>query len=265
MQVRSEPRSRWAIPVWLSLLAVSILINYVDRGNLAVAGPLLKDELHISNTQIGVLITAFFWTYTVVLAFSGWIVDRFDVNWILAGGFVLWSTSHCADRPCSHVRVAAVARMLLGIGESVAFPSYGKIIALNVPQQHRGTANAMITSGMSLGPAIGHFRSVASRWSTMAGVRSLLPSGWSACFGFCPGFITSRRTRLTAFASAPRCPWWRSCGRTELLGRVVGPLLQQLSLLLHGRVAADVPGTRTSPHHAANGQAKPRSTTLRSP
>jgi len=46
----------------LGLLAVSILINYVDRGNLAVAAPLLKDELRISATQIGVLITAFFWT-----------------------------------------------------------------------------------------------------------------------------------------------------------------------------------------------------------
>lgn len=157
MQVGSEPRSRWAIPVWLSLLAVSILINYVDRGNLAVAGPLLKDELHISNTQIGVLITAFFWTYTVVLAFSGWIVDRFDVNWILAGGFVLWSTATALTGLAHTFALLLAARMLLGIGESVAFPSYGKIIALNVPQQHRGTANAMIMSGMSLGPAIGTF------------------------------------------------------------------------------------------------------------
>ena len=69
-------RSRSALPILLGLLAASILINYVDRGNLAVAAPLLKDELHLSTTQIGILISAFFWTYTAVMAVSGWIVDR---------------------------------------------------------------------------------------------------------------------------------------------------------------------------------------------
>lgn len=157
MQVRSEPSSRWAIPVWLSLLAVSILINYVDRGNLAVAAPLLKDELRISTTQIGVLITAFFWTYTAVMVVSGWLVDRFDVNWVLAAGFVLWSLATAATGLAHTFALLLIARMVLGLGESVAFPSFGKIIALNVPQQHRATANAMITSGMSLGPAVGTF------------------------------------------------------------------------------------------------------------
>jgi ACS family D-galactonate transporter-like MFS transporter len=157
MQVRSESRSSWAIPVWLGLLAVSVLINYVDRGNLAVAAPLLKDELRISTTQIGVLITAFFWTYTAVMAVSGWLVDRFDVNWVLAAGFVLWSLATAATGLAHTFALLLVARMVLGLGESVAFPSFGKIIALNVPQQHRATANAMITSGMSLGPAVGTF------------------------------------------------------------------------------------------------------------
>jgi MFS family permease len=155
MQVSSEPRSRWVIPVWLSLLAVSVLINYVDRGNLAVAAPLLKDELRISTTQIGVLITAFFWTYTAVMAVSGWLVDRFDVNWVLAAGFILWSLATAATGLTHTFALLLAARMVLGLGESVAFPSFGKIIALNVPQQHRATANAMIMSGMSLGPAIG--------------------------------------------------------------------------------------------------------------
>jgi MFS family permease len=143
--------------MWLWLLGISILINYVDRGNLAVAGPLLKDELRISNTEIGVLITAFFWTYTAVLAISGWIVDRFDVNWVLLGGFVVWSVATAATGFVHGFALLLVCRMLLGSGESVAFPSYGKIIARNVPQEHRGVANAMIMSGMSLGPAIGTY------------------------------------------------------------------------------------------------------------
>ncbi len=157
MKDRSDRRSSWTLPVWLCLLTASILINYVDRGNLAVAAPLLKDELRISATQIGVLITAFFWTYTGVMAVSGWLVDRLDVNWVLAGGFVLWSLATAATGLAHTFALLLAARMVLGVGESVAFPSYGKIIALNVPQQHRATANAMIVSGMSLGPAVGTF------------------------------------------------------------------------------------------------------------
>ncbi len=172
MQVRSESSLRWAIPVWLSLLAVSVLINYVDRGNLAVAAPLLKDELRISTTQIGVLVTAFFWTYTAVMTFSGWLVDRFDVNWVLAAGFILWSVATAATGLAHTFTLLLAARMVLGLGESVAFPSYGKIIALNVPQAHRATANAMIMSGMSLGPAVG----------TLACGMSMARYGWRPVF-----------------------------------------------------------------------------------
>ena len=154
---RSQDDTRWVFPVWLTLLAVSVLINYVDRGNLSVAAPLLKDELRISATQIGVLITAFFWTYTAVMCFTGWIVDRFDVNWVLAIGFLVWSLATAATGLVQTFFALLVFRLLLGLGESVAFPSYGKIIAQNVPQQHRGAANAAIVAGMSLGPAVGTY------------------------------------------------------------------------------------------------------------
>jgi MFS family permease len=105
-------------------------------------------------TQIGILITAFFWTYTAGLAISGWIVDRFDVNWVLAAGFVLWSVATAATGFVQGFALLVAVRMLLGAGESVAFPSYGKIIALNVSQHHRGIANAMIIAGTALGPAV---------------------------------------------------------------------------------------------------------------
>lgn len=157
METRTEPPQKRAIPVWLLLLAVSILINYIDRGNLAVAAPLLKDELRLTNTQVGVLVTAFFWTYTAVLAVSGWIVDRLNVNWVLAAGFALWSLATAATGLVYGFAMLLIVRMLLGLGESVAFPSYSKLIASNVPESHRGIANALIISGMSLGPAIGTY------------------------------------------------------------------------------------------------------------
>ena len=80
----------------LILLAICALINYVDRGNLSIAAPLLKDELHISVTQLGILLSAFFWTYTAMQFVSGWLVDRFEVNWVMAAGFLVWSLATSA-------------------------------------------------------------------------------------------------------------------------------------------------------------------------
>ena len=87
--------------IWLScvllLLALSVFINYLDRGNLSIAAPLLKNEFQLSATQLGVLLSSFFWTYSFFLPLSGWLVDRLDVKWVIASGFVLWSAATAAS------------------------------------------------------------------------------------------------------------------------------------------------------------------------
>ncbi len=148
---------RTPLPCFLFLLSISVLINYVDRGNLSVAAPLIKGELHISAAQLGVLLSAFFWTYTGLMYPSGWLADRFNVNWVLAGGFVIWSLATSATALAHSFFTLIVVRMLLGAAESVAFPSYGRILARHVGQEYRGVANAMIMSAMSLGPAVGAY------------------------------------------------------------------------------------------------------------
>lgn len=139
----------------LVLLALSVFINYVDRGSLSIAAPLLQDELGISASQLGVLLSAFFWTYACLQLFSGWLVDRVNVNWVFAGGFFLWSGATAATGMVHTFPVLLLLRMLLGTGESVAYPSYSKIIALNFPEERRGLANAVISSGLVLGPGFG--------------------------------------------------------------------------------------------------------------
>src|ERR1700730_1355039 len=74
----------------LLLLALSVFINYLDRGNLSIAAPLLKNEFQLSATQLGVLLSSFFWTYSFFLPVSGWMADRLDVKWVIASGFFLW-------------------------------------------------------------------------------------------------------------------------------------------------------------------------------
>src|SRR6266581_3380663 len=151
--MESRKLGPFALP--LLLLVLSVLINYIDRGNLSIAAPLLKDELGLSASQLGILFSAFFWTYTVMLFLCGWFIDRFDVNRVLALGFLLWSLATTATGVVHGFTILLAMRLLLGIGESVAFPCYSKILAQNLPEHRRGFANGAIIAGMKCGPVVG--------------------------------------------------------------------------------------------------------------
>ena len=137
------------------LLVLSVSINYIDRGNLSIAAPLIKDELGISASQLGILLSSFFWTYAAFQIPCGWLVDRFEVNWVLAVGFFLWSLATAATGLIHGFAMLLTLRLLLGIGESVAYPCYSKIMASHFLEHQRGLPNALIDAGTKLGPALG--------------------------------------------------------------------------------------------------------------
>ena len=70
----------------LVLLAISVCINYIDRGTLSVAAPQLTRELSLDPKQMGVLLSCFFWTYSLCQIVAGWLVDRYDVRWVFGVG-----------------------------------------------------------------------------------------------------------------------------------------------------------------------------------
>jgi MFS family permease len=139
----------------LFLLALSVLINYIDRSNLSIAAPLIKDELGISAWQLGKLLSAFFWVYALMQIPAGWLVDRFDVKWVFAAGFFLWSASTAITGLLHGFTALLIIRVILGLGESVTFPSCGKILGTHFQERHRGFANSMLMVGLALGPALG--------------------------------------------------------------------------------------------------------------
>jgi MFS transporter, ACS family, D-galactonate transporter len=139
----------------LFLLGLSVLINYIDRSNLSIAAPLLKDELRISASQLGTLLSAFFWTYALMQIPAGWLVDNFDVRWVFAIGFFLWSSATAVTGFLHGFAALLLIRVILGLGESVAFPSYSKILGSHFTEHRRGFANSVLMSGLALGPALG--------------------------------------------------------------------------------------------------------------
>jgi len=141
----------------LILLALSAFINFVDRGNLSAAAPLLKTELALSDPMLGILLAAFFWSYAFFQIASGWLVDHLDVKWMLAVGFFIWSVATAATGLAGGFALLLAARLVLGVGESVVYPSYSKILARYFPEDQRGLANSIIITGFYAGPAFGLF------------------------------------------------------------------------------------------------------------
>jgi MFS transporter, ACS family, D-galactonate transporter len=139
----------------LVLLWLSVFLNYIDRSNLSIAAPQLKSELGLSATQLGVLLSAFFWTYACLQIPAGWLVDHLEVKWVFAGGFLIWSAATAVTGVLHSFAALLAVRVILGIGESVAYPSYSKIIANHFPMARRGLANSIVASGLCFGPSFG--------------------------------------------------------------------------------------------------------------
>lgn len=154
------------------LLGTAVFLNYVDRGSIAVAAPLMKGELGLSNEAYGWAVSAFFWVYAPVQLFAGWLCDRFSVYKLLAAGIMLWAASTFLMGFVGGFTSLFVLRIMLGVGESLAFPGSSKIIARHVPPERRGVANAALAMGIALGPAIG----------TLAGGLIVAHWGWRAMF-----------------------------------------------------------------------------------
>lgn len=145
--------SRWLFP----LLCVSVWINYMDRGNLSVAAPALAPEMGLTPVRMGVLLSGFFWTYSMLQPLAGWLVDRYDVYRLYAAAFAVWSLAVAAGGLAPGFAALLVSRLALGVGESLAYPAYSRILAGTFEESRRGFANAMVDVGTKAGPALGTF------------------------------------------------------------------------------------------------------------
>lgn len=193
----SDARYGNAMKRVLLLLGLSVFINYIDRANLSVAAPLLKDELGLSPSQLGILLSAFFWTYACMQLLAGWLVDRFEVKWILAIGFFVWSVATAFTGALHAFAALLVARVIVGAGESVAYPAYAKIFANHFVESQRGFANSIVGAGQSLGPALG----------------ILFGGALVARFGWRPFFVVLGVVSLLWLP-----PWFRWMPRTAATG-----------------------------------------------
>lgn len=176
------------------LLAVLVLLNYVDRGAVGIAAPKLKGELGLSAAQFGVAVSAFAWIYAPAQFAVGWLSDRFCVYRMIAIGLAIWSVATFLTGFADGLGILVMLRVALGVGEGVAFPAASKIIARHVSGERRGLANSAVAAALYWGPALG----------TFAGGLILTYYGWRWIFF---GFGTLTLLWLIPWLSVSRPQW----------------------------------------------------------
>ncbi|MHB8736032.1 MAG: MFS transporter [Terriglobales bacterium] len=147
-------RRRWMV---MSLLSLATFINYLDRGSIGVAMPVMKGELHLSPWQQGLVFSSFFWTYAAMQIPMGWLVDRMAIKWLYAGAFALWSLAAAATGLAQGILSLLVLRVLLGIGESIYLPGGVKVVSRQFPPDKRTLPSGFFDLGAKLGLAAATF------------------------------------------------------------------------------------------------------------
>jgi len=145
-------KSVWVVSL---ILAFGFLVNYIDRGNISVAAPLIQSEFNFNPTRLGFLFSAFFLSYALMQIPAGFLVDRFKLKWLYAVAFVWWSVANAGIALAGGFMSLLVLRVLLSAGEAISLPASSKLLATAFPEQERGIANGILDSGYKFGPAIG--------------------------------------------------------------------------------------------------------------
>ena len=179
---RSTPR-RWRIG---GLLGIGVLVNYFDRISLSVAAPQLQQEFHLSSSDLGILFSAFFWTYALLQIPTGLILDRFGVTRVGRWGALLWGVASTLTACAGGFGGVFVARALLGVAEAPGFPVSAKATGYWFPRRERAMATALFDAAAKFSNVIGvplvALTVVNLGWRWGFGLTALLSLAYFAAF-----------------------------------------------------------------------------------
>src|ERR1700734_933492 len=144
-------RGRWYI---LLLISVMYLITYLARVNISTAAPAISKEFGFDNVTMGVIFSAFAWSYALFQVPGGWLSDRFGARTVLATIVTYWSIMTAATGLAFNATSFIVLRFLFGVGEAGAFPGATRAMQLWYPRRERGLVQGVTHSASRLGAAI---------------------------------------------------------------------------------------------------------------
>ena len=168
----ATPRVRMVQRTALIMLALASMINIIDRATLAVANPLIRQDLGLSIADMGYLLSAFLWAYAFAQLPTGAMVDKLGPRVLLTLGLSLWSCAQVLGGLVQGFGQFVSARILLGIGEAPQFPTCARVVRDWFNQRDRGLATGILTAAApSMGTAIAvpllTFLMLTIGWRTM--------------------------------------------------------------------------------------------------
>ncbi len=143
-----------ATHVVLAMLCVMYFITYVDRVNIGTAASEIQKELHLSNTQLGLIFSAFAYPYLLFQVIGGWVGDHFGPRRTLFWCGLIWAASTIATGFVTGIVTLFIARVALGFGEGATFPTATRAMQYWTPAGMRGFAQGITHAFARLGNAI---------------------------------------------------------------------------------------------------------------
>ncbi|MEM5422251.1 MFS transporter [Paraburkholderia ferrariae] len=155
MHLATNARSRSRIRWWVAgLMWAAIAINYIDRTVLSAAAPRIQSQFHLSAVEMGVVMSAFFWSYALLQLPAGFLADRLGQKKVLGFAVLWWSLATAATGVANGFKALVALRVALGVGEAGAYPSNAGIASKWFPRSERATVAGIFDSGSKLGGAI---------------------------------------------------------------------------------------------------------------
>ena len=124
----------------LFILCLMYFIAYVDRVNISVAGPIMRAEMGLTPTELGLIFSAFAYPYAAMQIAGGWLADRFGPRLVLAVLSLLWAAATILTGISWSVASLVLFRVVVGIGEGGAFPAATRALTFWLPVRERGFA-----------------------------------------------------------------------------------------------------------------------------
>ncbi len=178
-QIEGAARYRWVV---LAVFVLSTAINYLDRATLSALAPVLITEFHLSNTQYGLIGSAFSLTYAASAPFAGLLIDRIGLNRAIGFAVGLWSAAGIATGWTSGMGGLVGCRAVLGVAEAAGIPAAGKAIHQFLRPGERALGNAVNQAGVSLGsviaPLLATWIALRSGWRQAFVVTGVLGLAW---------------------------------------------------------------------------------------
>jgi ACS family D-galactonate transporter-like MFS transporter len=143
------------LKMWiLFLLFTGTLINAIDRSSLATANTYIGKDLHLDMSTMGLVLSAFGWTYLIFNLPVGWFCDRFGTKKVYGIAAFIWSVASALTGVAKGLGMLLFSRTLVGAGEAANFPAATKVIAENFEPSERGSATGIYLAGLRLGFAL---------------------------------------------------------------------------------------------------------------